>query len=1405
MNFLPFRRRESRKSPSTRRALRRFAAGLRRFEPLEDRHLLAAPVLGQLPAEVTVLAGAPLHIALDGSDADGDDLTYTAAVQGNDDLQTFIPQGNRNLRISVAGFGDMLFELFEGRAPNATARIIELADAGFYDGLTFHRVIDDFMIQGGDPQGTGSGGSGVDFDDQFHPDLQHTSAGMLSLAKTFDDTNDSQFFITDAATRWLDFQHSIIGFLTEGAAVRDAISAVPKTNERPNTPVVMQSVTVEPGGENGVLMLSAPEGTTGEADVTITVSDGQGGTAQRTVHVVIQPDTENANPYLDQPIADLYTTGGQPVGFTISGTDIDMQANDDELWYGAWNRQDWGYVLNYELEVEIDPETGQGTVRALDGLAGVQGILVGVNPRGLDYWDYRDSDPRYYSQGYSSGWDFQIVPLIITPGAPSGIQLTSAHGVHPLGTVTSLDNTPGKPLVFSLSGVADGAEVTLYADGVQIGQAVASGHTVQITTNQTVPLSEGNREITVRQAMYDQALDVGNNGSGTIDLVGEISGVLLTVVVDQTAPQFEPTEVDDAVETELFTHDVQTDDETAGKVVSYSLTDPPAGARIDATTGLITWVPAPGQGPSRTLAVVATDAAGNQASQQIEVQIAAAAPIDFLELADRFVAERDEMYFQPVRNGWFSVEARFSNAAGNVNLHFYDSRDVLLDSSVSSGDVERVDAPVTAGETYKLVVLGDNPQVSYVLSNLLDATNDSLTFYGTDGDDTFEIVTGALHEVTINGLVYDSISPGVYQMIAFDGLAGNDTVAVAGSATDDIAVLSPGKGELIGWDYEISWSNVSSVSIVGGGGRDVANLFDSPGNDRFTSAPAVSELSGDGFSNRLEGFAAVRADASGGYDIAKLYDSNRDERFIVTPAYAGLFGETFGNEALHFDQVHAYATRGNDVAKLFDSPGDDHFAADPLQGVLSGSDYYNRAKGFDAVHAYSTAGGFDTAGLVDSQGDDTFVGNPTYGALYNETFYVRAKLFDTVEARADAGGNDAAYLYDSAGADLFVATPSSAALSGAGFNNQAKGFETVEASADAGGRDVAKLFDSPGDDKFVSFPDSGELSGEGFDNLAFFFEQVHAYATAGGDDLAEFYDSFGDDTFTSDPTQAALYGDGFYSRAKHFERVDAWADAGGFDTAEMHDSPGDDTLVAMPDETTFYGDGFEHWVSQFDLVRAYADAGGDDVADLYDSPGNDAFVATPTTAKMSGEGYELQALRFDEVLAHANNDGRDVAKLFDSPGNDTFEANSVEGALYGTGFYNWTELFEQVHAYADAGGHDVASLFDSAGNDRFDATPTQGALWGIGFYNRAKLFEEVYANATAGGHDEAYLNDSDAIDLLEADGNWVRISNAALDFLFEAGAFDFVQATATTEGDIANVGVLESGLTLELNDLWQNP
>jgi peptidyl-prolyl cis-trans isomerase B (cyclophilin B) len=107
--------------------------------------------------------------------------------------------------------GDIRLELFDDKAPKTVANFEKLAASGFYDGLKFHRVIADFMIQTGCPQGTGTGGPGYNFEDEFHEDLKHDGPGVLSMANAGPNTNGSQFFITHVATPWLDGKHSIFG------------------------------------------------------------------------------------------------------------------------------------------------------------------------------------------------------------------------------------------------------------------------------------------------------------------------------------------------------------------------------------------------------------------------------------------------------------------------------------------------------------------------------------------------------------------------------------------------------------------------------------------------------------------------------------------------------------------------------------------------------------------------------------------------------------------------------------------------------------------------------------------------------------------------------------------------------------------------------------------------------------------------------------------------------------------------------------------------------------------------------------------------------------------------------------------------------------------------------------------
>ncbi len=142
--------------------------------------------------------------------------------------------------------GRIVIELYPKDAPKAVANFIKLARQGFYDGIIFHRVIPNFMIQTGDPTGTGRGGPGYAFEDEFSPKLRHVGPGVVSMANAGPNTNGSQFFITLAATPWLDGKHTIFGRVLEGQSVVDAIAGVPRdAQDRPRENVSMTRVTIQ--------------------------------------------------------------------------------------------------------------------------------------------------------------------------------------------------------------------------------------------------------------------------------------------------------------------------------------------------------------------------------------------------------------------------------------------------------------------------------------------------------------------------------------------------------------------------------------------------------------------------------------------------------------------------------------------------------------------------------------------------------------------------------------------------------------------------------------------------------------------------------------------------------------------------------------------------------------------------------------------------------------------------------------------------------------------------------------------------------------------------------------------------------------------------------------------------------
>ncbi|RYJ14717.1 peptidylprolyl isomerase [Halogeometricum borinquense] len=157
--------------------------------------------------------------------------------------------------------GDITVELFEERAPRTVENFIGLATGekewedpetgetrtdSLYEGTIFHRIIDDFMIQGGDPEGTGRGGPGYTFDDEFHDELRHDSAGKFSMANRGPDTNGSQFFITLGAQPHLDDRHAVFGEVVEGMDVVEEIGSLPTDrNDKPMKDVEIESIDID--------------------------------------------------------------------------------------------------------------------------------------------------------------------------------------------------------------------------------------------------------------------------------------------------------------------------------------------------------------------------------------------------------------------------------------------------------------------------------------------------------------------------------------------------------------------------------------------------------------------------------------------------------------------------------------------------------------------------------------------------------------------------------------------------------------------------------------------------------------------------------------------------------------------------------------------------------------------------------------------------------------------------------------------------------------------------------------------------------------------------------------------------------------------------------------------------------
>ena len=596
------------------------------IEWLEARQLLSI-FLGSI-ADQAAPAGSILNVALNGQSTDHNQVDYFISIEQEQltnstvpspHVTATLPSGNQSLDIRVDDegddiHGDMFFQLFNDLTPNTVNQITQLVTTkNFYDGLTFHRVIQNFMIQGGDPNGNGTGGPGFNFDDEFNADLRFNSPGLLAMANGGADTNGSQFFITAGPVRELDFKHAIFGFLTQGDDIRQKIADVPVEANNANPPetskpvntVTITSVTVFNDTQNGLLRLSVPAGTTGSAVIKVMAKDDvTQETTSQTFTVTFQADPFGDRPFLGSdgktaPIDPIETSVDKPVSFNISAVDV----NGNSIVY-------YGQALEFgdppaepKFTVDVDSNTGHGTITPQSGLApGVYGVALLVRAPGVDGTQL-------------ANWDVQRVPVYMDPLAPTSIELVAASdtGSSNSDKLTNLNNTTGKTLQFKVNGVVSGADVELFDGDVSIGHGSPNGsdNFVIITTSGPHTLAEGTRSITAKQTLQNQKVQIWNTDT-TTNLASGLSSEL-TINVDATPPQFNFTPRISAPPGVLYTCPVTATDPSTP--VTYALSSAPNGMSINSSTGLITWTPPAGQAVVASVTVVATDAAGNTNQQ----------------------------------------------------------------------------------------------------------------------------------------------------------------------------------------------------------------------------------------------------------------------------------------------------------------------------------------------------------------------------------------------------------------------------------------------------------------------------------------------------------------------------------------------------------------------------------------------------------------------------------------------------------------------------------------------------------------------------------------------------------------------------------------------------------------------
>lgn len=460
--FRQLLRRSLRSAPPARTRLR--------VESLEAREVPAVNLLAIPDSDMP--SNKPLFVPVT-STSTGGEINYTVN-SSNPGISAEILTGGRSLVFTVTGkdktgsrfTGTLTLRMFENIAPLATDNIITLVKTGYYDGKTFHRVVNDFVIQGGSPNGDGQGGAEEvsDVRDEFNPQFTFASRGIVAMANARDDNNNAQFFITDPfiidsktntevpapldrRSQFLNFNHTIVGILTSGFDTYQTIMDVPKilggdgAISSPIDSVTIQSVRVlESDPRNAVLKISAVDGFLGSSVITVIGSEGVE-TQSKAFTVTSVVDTVNDRPFLGL-LGNISTTKNTPATFTLPFTELD--AGDTQTFVV-------GRVVNTAngpVFTTLDPafatasvdSNGKVTVTPATDFVGSFTITVGV----------RDPQDRIGSSlGLNDARNFDTEEITVTVTAGDS-KANTPPTISDIGNQTTTRGTAVGPINFTV-------------------------------------------------------------------------------------------------------------------------------------------------------------------------------------------------------------------------------------------------------------------------------------------------------------------------------------------------------------------------------------------------------------------------------------------------------------------------------------------------------------------------------------------------------------------------------------------------------------------------------------------------------------------------------------------------------------------------------------------------------------------------------------------------------------------------------------------------------------------------------------------------------------------------------------------------------------------------------------------